>query len=106
MDPAILHMIAAFCQRQLSQILDNGVAIGLSPVTTASTMMQICASSMYGIAPAQTVAMLRAYADTLEAGPHDTPAKQAAVAAFEAAASDFVAIAAASRNFPAPQGSA
>jgi hypothetical protein len=98
--------VASFGQAQLAQVLQNGAGIGLSPITTAATIMQIAATSLANIAQAETVAMLRAYADCIEAGPGDSAAKADAVARFGKASTAFVAIARASADFPAPQGRA
>jgi hypothetical protein len=97
-------MVANFARAQLLQVVQHGQVLGLSPLTTVSTVLQCAAGSLAQVAAAETVAILRAYADTIEAGPGDSPAKAAAVARFEKAASAFVA--AAASDFPAPQGRA
>ena len=98
--------VANFVRAQLAQVVQNGATMSLSPVTTISTVMQAAAGTLAQVAPAEATALLRAYADCIEAGPGESPAKTAAVARFTEAAAAFVAVAAASRDFPAPQGRA
>lgn len=106
MDASVEAMITRFCQLQLSQALATGSQIGLSPITTASTLLQTCAASLAGIDQAGAIAILRAYADCIEAGPGQGAAQSAARARFTAAAEAFVAAAQSARDFPAPQGRA
>jgi hypothetical protein len=98
--------VANFAQAQLAQVMRNGADIGLSPLTTLTTVLQAAAGTLVQIARAEATALLRAYADCIEAGPGESPAKTAAVARFSEAASALVAVAAAARDFPSPQGRA
>ncbi len=98
--------VANFVKAQLAQVVQPGAGIGLSPVTTVSTMMQAAAGTLAGLAPAEATALLRAYADCIEAGPADGPARSAAIARFSAAAAAFLAVPPARPDFPAPQGRA
>ena len=106
MDASVEVMIVRFCQLQLSQVLATGSQIGLSPITTAATLLQTCAASLAGVAQAETVAILRAYADCIEAGPGQGAAQSAARSRFTAAAEAFVAAAQSAQAFPTPQGRA
>ena len=105
-DPALADLITVFCQRQLSQTLDKGAEIGLEPVTIASTILQIAAATLAQVAQTETVAILRAYADCIEAGPGDGPLQRDAKAAFMTAAQAFGDAVEAARDFPTPQGRA
>lgn len=103
---SVEQMIATFVRTQLFQVMNAGTSFGIAPVTTATTIMQVAAASLADIAPAATVAMLRAYADCIEAGPGDGAAQAAARASFHAAAEAFITTARAGTDFPAPQGRA
>lgn len=105
-DLSAADMVATFAQRQLSQTLTAGTNLGLAPITTAAAILQVTAASLAGIAHAETVRILRAYADVIEAGPGQGEAQARARAAFEAAAQDFAVAAQATRDFPQPQGRA
>jgi hypothetical protein len=105
-DPTVEQMIATFARAQLLQVMTTGHNLGLAPVTTTSAILQVAAGTLAELAPAATVAMLRAYADCIEAGPGDGAAQAAARASFHAAAEAFIATARASVDFPAPQGRA
>jgi hypothetical protein len=97
-------LVANFVNRALTNTINTGFeALGLSPLTTASAMMQCAAAAMAHFAARDTVALLRAYANCIEAGPGDGPAQQAARQAFFAAADSMVATARASINFPVTQ---
>jgi hypothetical protein len=98
--------VANFVRAQLAQVVQNGATMGLSPLTTISTVMQAAAATLAQVAPAEATALLRAYADCIEAGPGESPASAAASARFHSAAQAFLDVAAAARDFPAPQGRA
>ena len=99
-------LITRFCHRQLDQMLEEGTGIGLSPLTACATLLQLCAASLASVARAEAVALLRAYADCIEAGPGPRPAKDDARRAFEAAAQAYATAAKVARAFPTPQGRA
>lgn len=99
-------MVATFASRALSQTLASGANLGLSPITTAAALLQVTAASLAGVAQAEAVVILRAYADCIEAGPGKGPAQTEARERFVAAAQAFAAAARASAEFPTPQGRA
>jgi hypothetical protein len=100
-------LVANFANRSLTNTINTGFeALGLSPLTTASAVMQCAAAAMAHFSAKDTVALLRAYADCIEAGPGDGAPQQAARAAFFAAGESLIAAARASIKFPAPQGRA
>ncbi len=105
-EPSVQDMIGTFTHMQLVKALENGQALGLSPVTTASSLMQLCAARMAMISPAGASAILRAYADVIDAGPGEGPAQQEARTRFLAAGHAFIATVQASRDFPQPEGRA
>jgi hypothetical protein len=106
MQPSVEDIIATFGHRQLMGVVQAGQSLGFAPVTTLSTVLQIACMSLMQVAPAETVAILRAYADVIEAGPGEGPAQTAAEQRFRDAALAFVSVAKAQRDFPAPQGRA
>lgn len=105
-DPTVEMMIQLFARRQMDQVLLNGSSIGLSPVTTAATMMQLAASILVQTSSTGAIALLRAYADCIEAGPGSGAKQETARQHFQQVAQEFIATAQASRDFPAPQGRA
>jgi hypothetical protein len=106
MDLTFETMLNIFAQRQLHQAIVAGQSFGLAPVTTAATIMQAAANLLVSVSPTHVVAMLRAFADVIEAGPGTGPAQAQARAGFEAAAQGFIEVARASADFPTPQGTA
>ncbi len=106
MDLSAQAMVIHFAQAQLSQVLTAGTSLGLSPITTATCLLQITASALAGIAPAETAQLMRAYAAVIEAGPGDGQPQADARQAFDQAAKAFVATYQAAQAFPAPQGRA
>lgn len=105
-DPTVEMMVQLFARRQMDQVLLNGSSIGLAPVTTAATMMQIAAAFLVQTSSSGAVALLRAYADCIEAGPGTGKRQDAARAHFNQVAQEFMSAAQASRDFPQPQGRA
>jgi hypothetical protein len=105
-EPSVQDMITLFAQLQLSQVLNNGRQIGLSTLTMASGLMQLCAAQMAMLSPGGASAILRAYADVIDAGPGNGPTQQEARARFNEVGRAFVATVEASRDFPQPQGRA
>ena len=75
-------------------------------MTTAATMMQIAAAFLVQTSSNGAVALLRAYADCIEAGPGPGTRQDEARQHFNQVAQEFMATAQASRDFPAPQGRA
>ena len=106
MDISAEHLVAVFGHRQLAQSIQAGAGLGLAPITTAATIMQISAMTLAQVAPGQTVALMRAYADVIEAGPGDGAAQAGARGRFDIAAQALAAAAIAARDFPTPQGRA
>ena len=105
-EPTVQDMIQAFARRQMGEVIERGASLALSPVTVAATLMQLSASVLAHVAPVPTVAMLRAYADVIEAGPDNPLDLAVARERFEGAAEAFRAEAEAAASFPAPQGRA
>jgi len=105
-DPTVEMMVRLFARRQMDQVLVNGSNIGLAPVTTAATMMQIAASVLVATSATGAVALLRAYADWIEAGPGQGAAQDRARQHFYQVAQSFIGMAEATSDFPQPQGRA
>ena len=104
---AVEQLLYHFAQAQLRQAIQAGHSLSIAPVTTCAMLLQATASTLaQGVDPAATVALLRAYADCIEAGPGDGPAQAAAKAGFDAAAQAMIDTAKIAASFPAPQGSA
>ena len=106
MDITAEMMIATFAKQQLYQATNAGISVGLSPVTVAASLMQFAASCLATVAPAEAVALIRAYADVIEAGEPDSEAFASARSRFDGAALAFTAVARAAQDFPTPQGRA
>lgn len=99
-------MIEAFTHRQLMQAIHAGGMVGFTPITIAASMMQMCASLLVSVSPHHASAVLRAYADLIDAGPVQTPQRDAAISRFMNAGEQLIAAAQAARDFPQPQGRA
>ncbi len=106
MDAIANQMIETFTHRQLVLVIQAGSALGLSPLTVAASLMQASASVLVQVSPKVASSILRAYADVIDAGPDDTPARAAAIAKFMAAGEAMLSVAKTARDFPQPQGRA
>lgn len=100
------QLIEAFCHRQLMQAMQAGSSLGFSPITVAASLMQISASALVSVSPSDAAAVLRAYADVIDAGPGESPARAEAIASFLASGEALLATGRAGRDFPVPQGRA
>lgn len=100
-------LVARFVFCQMQDVVEAGKEIGLAPVSTLATALQVSASGLVqASSPAATVALLRAYADVIEAGPGSGPTQTTARSSFETAAQAMTNMVRAGADFPAPKGRA